>query len=55
VIQVAGEPAGLPIVFWLMAASYVAAALAIVPVRAGGRPGPMRRRPTDIAEIGLVD
>jgi len=54
VIQVAGNAAGLPIVFWLMAASYVAAALAILPVHAGGRPGPMHR-PAEIAEIGLVD
>ena len=33
VIQVAGEPAGLPIVFWLMAASYVAAAVLLMAVR----------------------
>jgi MFS family permease len=32
VIQVAGEAAGLPIVFWLMAASFVAAAVVMFPV-----------------------
>jgi len=37
IIGVAGEPVGLPIVFILMAASFVVAALAVVPVRAGGR------------------
>ena len=37
IIGIAGEPTGLPIVFVLMAVSFVAAALAIVPVRAGGR------------------
>ena len=33
----AGDATGLPIVFVLMAATFVAAAVAIVPVRAGGR------------------
>jgi MFS family permease len=33
----AGDAGGLPIVFVLMAATFVAAAVAIVPVRAGGR------------------
>jgi MFS family permease len=37
IIGIAGEPVGLPIVFVLMAASFVAAALAVVPVRAGRR------------------
>jgi hypothetical protein len=37
VIEVAGEPVGLPIVFWLMAATFVLAALAVLPVRAGRR------------------
>jgi MFS family permease len=37
IIGIAGEPLGLPIVFVLMAGSFVAAALAVVPVRAGGR------------------
>jgi MFS family permease len=37
IIGIAGEPVGLPIVFVLMAGSFVAAALAVVPVRAGGR------------------
>jgi MFS family permease len=37
IIGVAGEPVGLPIVFILMAASFLVAALAVVPVRAGGR------------------
>lgn len=55
VIQVAGEAAGLPIVFWIMAASYVAAALAILPVRAGGRPTAGAPRPAEIPELGLVD
>jgi MFS transporter, FSR family, fosmidomycin resistance protein len=39
IIAAAGEPLGLSIVFGLMAASFVAAALAVLPVRAG------RRRP----------
>jgi MFS family permease len=38
IIGIAGEPVGLPIVFVLMAASFVAAAAAVLPVRAGGRP-----------------
>jgi MFS family permease len=39
IIGAAGETLGLPIVFGLMAASFIAAALAVLPVRAG------RRRP----------
>jgi len=34
-----GNDVGLPIVFWLMAATFVLAALAVVPVSAGGRRG----------------
>jgi MFS transporter, FSR family, fosmidomycin resistance protein len=43
-IDAVGDGGGLVIVFWLMAATFVAAALAIVPVRAGRRPpaGPNR-------------
>jgi MFS family permease len=37
IIEVAGEPVGLPIVFWLMAGSFLLGALAVVPVGAGGR------------------
>jgi MFS family permease len=37
VVEVAGEAAGLPIVFWLMAGTFVIAALAVLPVRAGRR------------------
>jgi MFS family permease len=37
VIEATGEPAGLPMVFWLMAATFIAAALAVLPVRAGRR------------------
>jgi MFS family permease len=37
IIGVVGEPTGLPLVFILMAVSFVAAAAAVVPVRAGGR------------------
>lgn len=37
VVKGAGEAAGLPIVFWLMAAAFVAAAVAILPVRAEER------------------
>jgi MFS family permease len=37
IIGSAGETLGLPIVFWLMAGSFVVAALAVLPVRAGGR------------------
>jgi len=33
IIDVAGNQAGLPIVFWLMAASFVLAALAVLPIR----------------------
>ena len=35
IIAAAGETVGLPIVFGLMAASFVAASLAVLPVRAG--------------------
>ncbi|HEY0444319.1 MAG TPA: MFS transporter [Candidatus Limnocylindrales bacterium] len=37
IIDSAGNSVGLPVVFWLMAATFVAAALAVVPVGAGGR------------------
>ena len=37
IIGVAGEVAGLPIVFWLMTGTFVAAALAVLPVRAARR------------------
>ena len=33
IIDVLGEPLGLPVVFWLMAAAFVAAAVAVVPIR----------------------
>jgi MFS family permease len=36
-IGVLGEPVGLPVVFWLMALSFVAAALAVVPIREPAR------------------
>jgi MFS family permease len=39
IIGAAGESVGLPIVFGLMAASFVAAALTVLPVRAGRRRG----------------
>ena len=42
VIGAIGEPAGLPIVFVLMAASFIAAALAVIPVRGGGRRATVR-------------
>jgi MFS family permease len=38
IIDVAGDQAGLPIVFWLMAISFVFAALAVLPI-----PEPARR------------
>lgn len=38
VVNVAGETAGLPLIFWLMAAAFVAAALAVWPIRLGQRP-----------------
>jgi MFS transporter, FSR family, fosmidomycin resistance protein len=47
-IDAIGNGRGLAIVFWVMAATFVAAALAIVPVRAGRRRGP----PND--EVALV-
>ncbi|MDQ6794832.1 MAG: MFS transporter [Chloroflexota bacterium] len=37
IIDSATARVGLPIVFWLMGATFVAAALAVLPVRAGGR------------------
>lgn len=37
IIDSATARVGLPIVFWLMAATFVAAALSVLPVRAGGR------------------
>ena len=40
IIKLLGEPAGLPLVFWLMAAAFVAAALSVLRIRAGGRSGP---------------
>jgi len=38
IIDWLGEPTGLPVVFWLMAVTFVLAALAIVPVREPARP-----------------
>jgi MHS family proline/betaine transporter-like MFS transporter len=35
-----GEPTGLPLVFWLMAGSFVLAALAVIPIRERTRKGP---------------
>ena len=43
IIDATGDATGLQVVFWLMAATFVAAALSVLPVRAGGRP--MRRDP----------
>jgi MFS transporter, FSR family, fosmidomycin resistance protein len=37
IVEVFGDAVGLPIVFWLMAASFVVAALAVLPVREGER------------------
>lgn len=37
-----GEPVGLPLVFWVMAVSFVLAALAVVPVREPARTAPGR-------------
>jgi MHS family proline/betaine transporter-like MFS transporter len=50
VIIDAAPDAGLRIVFWLMAATFVAAALAVVPVRAGRRPGPGSRVRVPVGE-----
>jgi MFS family permease len=44
IIDRLGEPTGLPVVFWLMALTFVLAALAIVPVREPARPS----RPAEI-------
>jgi MFS family permease len=48
IIDWLGEPIGLPLIFWLMAISFVLAALAVIPIReparrtdAEGRPGPI--------------
>ena len=43
VIDSAGETAGLPLVFWLMAAAFVLAALAVLPIRVGERVAAGRR------------
>ncbi len=40
VIAATGDTAGLPLVFFLMAASFVAAALVVIPIRAPDRPTP---------------
>jgi MFS family permease len=37
IIDVLGEPVGLPVVFGLMAASFVVAALAVIPIREPAR------------------
>jgi MFS family permease len=37
VVEVAGESVGLPIVFWMMAGTFILAALSVLPVRAGRR------------------
>src|SRR6185436_16088638 len=37
IIDWLGEPTGLPVVFWLMAASFVLAALSVIPIREPGR------------------
>ena len=37
VVDRAGETAGIPLVFWLMAAAFVAASLTVLPVRAHRR------------------
>ena len=42
VIERAGEAAGLPIVFWLMAATFVAAAFTTLPIRTPARPAGVR-------------
>ena len=46
IIDVLGDQAGLPIVFWLMAISFVVAALAVLPIREPARSS--RTRPIDI-------
>ena len=42
VIERAGEAAGLPIVFWLMATTFVAAAFTTLPIRTPARPAGVR-------------
>src|SRR6266550_2780131 len=39
IIDWLGEPTGLPVVFWLMAASFVLAALSVIPIREPARSG----------------
>jgi dipeptide/tripeptide permease len=39
-VGVLGTAAGFPVAFLLMAASYLAASVVVLPIRAGGRPGP---------------
>jgi MFS family permease len=50
IIAGVGEAAGLPIVFWAMAASFVAAAVVMWPVRevVRGEAGPAVREPVDV-------
>jgi MFS family permease len=49
IIDWLGEPVGLPVVFWLMAGSFVLAALAVIPI---GEPGRSRRRDPEPEAVG---
>jgi MFS family permease len=40
ILDLLGEPIGLPVVFWMMAASFVLAALSVAPIREPRRGGP---------------
>ncbi len=43
VVDALGEPAGLPVVFWLMAAAFVLGALVVLPIRADERVAEQRQ------------
>jgi len=47
IIQVLGDKGGLPIVFWLMAISFVLAAVSVIPIRE-----PRQHAPADLADPG---
>jgi MFS family permease len=52
VIDVRGEVEGLPIVFWLMAAAFVAAALVVLPIHAEERIAAQRKEEADADVVG---
>jgi predicted MFS family arabinose efflux permease len=49
-----GNEQGLPVVFWVMAAAYVAAALSVVPIHAERRAAEVRAEEEALAAAGAV-